>query len=146
MNYYAPETLNWRKLVKKGFFGPFRCCFCHHVAESLAHIFVECDFAQKVWAIVLHGLPYSFFPLNVEPVTLFKNWQSRYPDVLPSSHAWRKIWQAIPKFIWWKIWFARNDSIFNNKVPKPEFVASKAKDFLLEAVGSLQLVSANLES
>ena len=67
------KILTGEKILKKGFFGPFRFYFCHQATESSAHIFVECDFAQKFWAIVLRGLPYSFFPLNVEPVTLFKN-------------------------------------------------------------------------
>ena len=93
----------------------------------------------------MSGLPYSFFPLNAEPITLFKNWQSRYLAVLPSSHAWRKNWQAIPKFIWLKIWLARNDSIFNNKISKPKFVASKSKAFLLEAVGNYQIDEIKLE-
>ena len=77
---------------------------------------------------------------------LFKNWQSRYPGTLPSSHEWRKIWQAIPKFIWWKIWLVRNDLIFNNKIQKSEIVASKAKAFLLEAVGSHQVDGTKLEA
>ena len=139
------KILTRENLIKRGFLGQYRCCFYHQVVESTAHILIECDFAQKVWAFVLRRQPYSFFPLNIEPVTLFKNWQSRYPGALPSSHAWRKIWQAIPKFIWWKIWLARNDSIFNSKIPKPEIVASKAKAFLLEAVGNIQIVGSNLE-
>ena len=94
---------------------------------------------RKVCAHFLRGLPYSCDALIFEPVILFKNWQSRYPGALPFSHAWRKIWQAIPKFIWWKIWLARNDSIFNSKISKPEIVASKAKAFILEAVANYQI-------
>ena len=41
---------------------------------------------------------------------------------------------------------ARNDSIFNNKTLKPEIVASKAKAFLLEAVGNLQIDGTKLEA
>ena len=126
--------------------GPYRCCLCLQAIETSTHIFVGCVFAQKVWAHFLRGLPYSCAPLNFEPVIIFKNWQSRYHGALPSSHAWRKIWQAIPKFIWWKIWLDRNDLIFNSKNLKPEIVASKAKDFLLEAVGNLQIAGTNLEA
>ena len=43
------------------------------------------------------------------------------------------------KFFWWKIWLARNDLIFNNKVTKPELVAKKAKALLLEFVGNNHL-------
>ena len=41
---------------------------------------------------------------------------------------------------------ARNDLIFNNKMPKPEIVASKDKDFLLEATGNIWIVDTNLEA
>ena len=140
------KLLTGENLSKKGFYGPFRCCLCFQAAKSSAHILVECVFAQKVWALVLRGLSFSFFPLNAEPVILFKNWQSRYRGALSSNHAWRKIWQAIPKFIWWKLWLARNDMIFNGKILKPEIVASKAKSFLLEAVGNLQIAGNNLEA
>ena len=77
---------------------------------------------------------------------LFKNWQLRYRGALSSNHAWRKISQAIPKFIWGKICLARNDMIFNGKILKHEIVAPKAKAFLLEAIGNLQIARNNLEA
>ena len=40
---------------------------------------------------------------------------------------------------------ARNDSIFNSKISKPEIVASKAKAFLLEPVGNYQIDGTKLE-
>ena len=67
------KLLPGENLIKRGFFGPYRCCFCQQSKESTTHILVECVFAQKVWALVLRGLPISFFfPLFAEPVTLFK--------------------------------------------------------------------------
>ena len=91
----------------------------------------------------MSGLP-SFAPLNSDPAILFKSWQTRYPNS-STNLAWRKNWQAIPKFVWWKIWLARNDLIFNSKKSKPANVALKAKDFLLEVVGSPQLEEIKLE-
>ena len=44
-----------------------------------------------------------------------------------------------------KTWLARNDLIFNNNIQKLETVASKAKAFLLEAVGSHQIDGTKLE-
>ena len=41
---------------------------------------------------------------------------------------------------------ARNDSIFNRKILKPEIVVSKAKAFLLEAVGNHQIDGTKLEA
>ena len=93
----------------------------------------------------MHGLPYSFDHVNAELVMLFKNQQSSYLGALPSNHEWRKISQAIPKFIWWKIWLARNDLIFNSEMLKLEIVAPKAKAFLLEAIRSHQIDGTKLE-
>ena len=92
----------------------------------------------------MRGL-HSFAPLNYDTVILFKSWQSRYPGSLISP-TWRKMWQAISKVVWWEIWLARNDLIFNSKISKPETVALKAKDFLLEVVGNPQLEEIKLES
>ena len=125
-------------MSRRGFFGPFRCCLCYQDGETSDHIFVGCIFTQKAWAHILSGLPVSS-PSNIELVILFANWNSRYPWILSTSHEWRKIWQAIPKFLWWKFWLARNDLIFNSKVTKPYIVATKVKDLLLEVVGNTQI-------
>ena len=69
-----------------------------------------------------------------------------YPGLLSTSYKWRKIWQAISKILWWKIWLARNDSIFNNKFIKPKIVAIKAKALLLEVVGNVQIDAIKLEA
>ena len=84
---------------------------------------------------LLSGLLVST-PSNNEPANIFAYWQNRYPRISSTSHDWRKIWQVIPKFFWWKIWLARNDLIFNSKAKKPELVAIKTKAMLLEVVGN----------
>ena len=127
------KVLTRENLTKIGFLGPYRCCFCLQATETSTHIFVGCVFAQKVWAQFMRGLSYS---LNYDPVIPFKKWQSRYPASLSIRQEWTQIWQAMPKFIWWKIWLAINDMIFNNKFSKLKIVALKAKVFLLEVVGN----------
>ena len=112
--------------------------FCKQVAETSKYIFVGCDFTQKAWADLLSGMT-TLVPSNIELVNLFSNWQLRYPRTSSTSHELRKIWQAIPKFFWWKIWLARNDLIFNSKVMKPGLVAIKAKAMLSEVVGKIHL-------
>jgi ribonuclease HI len=42
--------------------------------------------------------------------------------------------QAIPKYLCWKIWLARNDQIFNSVLHSPLTVATKAKSLLREAM------------
>ena len=69
------RALTRENLLKRGFFGPFRCCFCKQAAETFKHIFVGCEFTQKAWAFLLTGLSVST-PSNNEPVNLFANWQN----------------------------------------------------------------------
>ena len=42
---------------------------------------------------------------------------------------------AIPKYVCWSIWLARNDNIFNNVQQQLLKVAAKAKALLIEMVG-----------
>ena len=140
------KVLIGENLSKRGFSGPLIFCFFLQAAKTTTHLFVGCVFTQKVWTHFLRGLPYYSVPLISEPFNLFKKWQKRYPDLLSTSYEWRKIWQAIPKFLWWKIWLARNDSIFNSKVIKPEMVAIKTKALLLEVVGNVQIDAIKFEA
>ena len=43
------KVLTGENLTKRGFLGPYRCCLCEQDVETLAHIFVGCAHAQKVW-------------------------------------------------------------------------------------------------
>lgn len=49
-----------------------------------------------------------------------------------NNSTWTKIWNAIPKYICWGIWLARNEAIFNNKRQSTNIVAAKAKALMLE--------------
>ena len=82
------RALTGENLIKRGFFGPFWCCFCKQASESSAHIFVNCWYTQKAWAFLLLGLPVSI-PYNEDLVNLFANWQNRYPKISSSSRDWR---------------------------------------------------------
>jgi len=48
-----------------------------------------------------------------------------------------KIWYAIPKYICWEVWLARNEAIFNSILQTPNVVAAKAKAPLLETYKNL---------
>lgn len=49
-----------------------------------------------------------------------------------NNSTWTKIWNAIPKYICWGIWLARNEAIFNNRLQSTNTVTAKAKALLLE--------------
>jgi hypothetical protein len=129
------KVLTGENLVKRGFIGPHRCSMCCNALETMDHLFVDCPFTQEVWKISLQGLN-ATVPKQISVVNLISSWKARYPQEIPSSPTWRRIWQAIPKYICWKLWLARNDQIFNNTPPSPPTVVAKAKALLLETVAN----------
>jgi hypothetical protein len=120
-------------MIKRGIIGPHRCSLCCNALETMDHLFVDCPFTQEVWNISLHGLNVTA-PTQITVVTLFSSWKARYPHAVQSKSIWNRIWQAIPKFLCWKIWLARNDQIFNNSLHSPSMVAAKEKYLLLETM------------
>jgi hypothetical protein len=129
------KILTGENLAKRGFIGPHRCPMCCNALEMMDHLFVDCPFTQEVWKISLQGLN-ATAPRQISVVDLFSSWKARYPQEIQSSPTWRRIWQAIPKYICWKLWLARNDQIFNNMPPSPSTVVAKEKSFLLETVAN----------
>jgi hypothetical protein len=102
------KTLTGKNLEKRGFIGPHRCPMCCQAPEMMEHLFVDYPFAQEVWKISLQGL--NSTPLrHILMIDLLSSWKVRYPQETQRSPTWRIIWQAIPKYIFWKLWLARND-------------------------------------
>ena len=66
---------------------------------------------------------------------LYSTWKMRYPHLVLVKFTWSGIWEAIPKYMCWSIWLARNDNIFNNVQQQPLKVVAKAKAFLIETAG-----------
>ena len=58
------KTLTGENLMKHGFHGPFRCCFCNSTTETTDHLLVVCDFTKKVWSLILHGVKFLFSSQN----------------------------------------------------------------------------------
>ena len=107
---------------------------CCKDSETSDHLFMDCIFTQDVWSLTLHGLNVPV-PEKISLVLLFSTWKSRYPYPIKGKLAWSGIWVAIPKYVCWNIWLARNDKIFNNNQQNSLKVAAKIKAFLIETVG-----------
>eukprot|EP00253_Pinus_taeda_P019238 PITA_19238 len=88
-------------------------------------------FWKNVWDPLT--LPKITIPPQNNVADLYANWNRIYPQRIPSKSFWKKIWTAIPKFVCWQLWLARNQQIFKEISHTPLKVASKAKSFLLEA-------------
>jgi ribonuclease HI len=127
------KSLTGENLIKRGVAGPHRCPLCYSAIETMDHFFVDCPFSQEAWKITLNGLN-ATTPTQTIVTTLFSSWKARYPQVVHSKSICHRIWQAIPKFLCWKICLARNEQIFNNILYSPLMVAIKEKTLLLETM------------
>jgi len=50
------RILTRENLVKRGFLGPSRCVLCGKDEETVLHLFVECNFTNNIWTLVLKDL------------------------------------------------------------------------------------------
>ena len=126
------KQLTGDNLQKRKIAGPHRCVLCCNNSETAQHLFMECSFAEEVWVLTLQELQISA-PLQNSIADLFASWSQHYPHRIPSKSFWRRIWIALPKYVCWQIWLARNQKIFTELHYTPLQVAAKAKSFLLEA-------------
>ena len=74
-------------------------------------------------------------------VPLYASWNDRVYVLKGTNAKCKKLWQTIPKSIWWIIWLARNDYIFNGIPPSPKDTTSKVKRWILESTSKLKNIS-----
>eukprot|EP00253_Pinus_taeda_P004415 PITA_04415 len=125
------KILTGDNLEKRKIAGPHRCAMCKNNSETALHLFMECRVAQEVWGHVLMDLQTPVPSFN-SATDLFTSWKQHYPQKIPQKSLWNRIWSAIPKYICWQIWLARNHQIFNEVRHSSLQIAAKAKAFLIE--------------
>ena len=126
------KILTGDNLVKRNFAGPHWCALCRSNAETSQHLFIDCQFAKEAWDLTLQDLKINS-PAQIYVPDLFADWRHRYTQHISQKSIWFKIWNALPKFVCWKIWLARNQKIFKGLHLTPLQVATKARSLLLEA-------------
>lgn len=92
--------------------GPDKWPFCGLYTEDCKHPFIKCSFVVVVWTEVsiLFGVS---FPCDFESILdFFYSW---------SLHA--KAYRAVPLYVLWGIWSARNKLIFEDKQPLVHLLA-----------------------
>lgn len=95
------------------------CPLCFQEAESSEHLFLYCPLAQQVWFSSLLGIKP---PPNADLLQWLSSWfQCKNPFAI----------QLLCTTLW-KIWFFRNQSIFNNLAFDPMMVSRAAQDFVFE--------------
>jgi ribonuclease HI len=130
---YQNKILTGENLCKRNILSPHRCVFCKKALETTTHIFLECEYAQKTWTSFLTDLKVRP-PANSTISEMFVSWNASYPHSIAAKSLWSKVWTAVPKYVCWKLWLARNDIIFNQTEITAEQVAGKAKNLLIETL------------
>ena len=124
--------------------GSSRCTLCKNLEEMLEHLFLDSPFANEVWCIVLKELEFNLtLPTNWKE--FFNYWKDYYHGSLNKKPYFLRAWVALPKFICWKIWIARNKGIFENVTLSPTKVSSSAKYLWTEALLSKGVRHLHLE-
>lgn len=80
------------------------CPLCGRELETIEHLFLNCDFARRVWRASHLGFDFS----KGNPVG-FVNWFDSWIKKAPDKELIR---DSI--FVLWSIWCARNDVLFKS--------------------------------
>ncbi|CAL9006204.1 unnamed protein product, partial [Prunus brigantina] len=116
------KLLTNEQRVKRNLAGDLACTVCDYPAESILHIFRDCNRARDVWNdLLIYPSNFSFFQMD------FKPW-------LKANLMSKVKWQAdIPWYLvfvatCWHLWKWRNKSIFQ---PEDEFLVNPKHDILV---------------
>jgi hypothetical protein len=112
------KLLAGENILKINIHGPFRCELCGKALETSQHIFLLFPFAIVVWKTALQRL-HSGVRWSDQPRELLADWTSHYWGTFKNNHLFKAVFKALPKYICWKIWLARNRFIFSN-LPTPQ--------------------------
>ena len=95
-------------LARRNWNGNKACCFCSK-PKTIQHLFVKCHYAKFLWRAIhlVLGIP---LPVNIE--LLFNNWSKQ------GGHKHNILLLTGAATICWLIWLTRNDTVFNNCIPK----------------------------
>ncbi|CAN1129998.1 hypothetical protein LINPERHAP2_LOCUS5572 [Linum perenne] len=95
-------------LIRRGFMIPNRCVLCGSDAESIVHLFRECNFALQVWYYLSSRLSvFGPFP------GLVKDWLWAWTGLNYGSSYGPCVKMLLHGFLW-GIWGERNDRVFRD--------------------------------
>ncbi|XP_064963334.1 uncharacterized protein LOC108952780 [Musa acuminata AAA Group] len=89
------------------------CVFCGSQADSLFHLFSDCQFAHSVFSILKHKLDISFRFYDQWHIG---SWHREGFDLGKQSCLTLR---ALIAYAFWMIWKARNDVLFSGKLVAP---------------------------
>ncbi|XP_010693609.2 uncharacterized protein LOC104906537 [Beta vulgaris subsp. vulgaris] len=109
------------KLMKIGISREDTCALCEQDTENSQHLFFRCPFSKRVCHGTLQWLGKQSTATECL-YTQWKKWGRNY-----SSKRQQKIGYAALTAVVYEVWRARNNAIWNLKVPCPNAVVSSIK-------------------
>ena len=119
------KLLTAKNLRKRGIAGPSRCDLCNSKSESSVHLFLQCSVSLQDWKSILFPISCLFWPPDTLP-QLLTNWNNIFLGNLRKKPILKRLWNTIPKNLWWQIWLARNRVIFKGEKVGPNGIVSKS--------------------
>lgn len=138
------KILTAENLRKRGIQGPSIYCFCRAEEESIQHSFLLCPFAKRCWNQLTS--PLETRGTHEQMHNLQKNWKKDFPYPRKGKNNLIRVWKCIPASLCWNLWLARNNHVFNNKMPKLDNVIAKTIANISEAVSANFIASPDQSS
>ncbi|CAN1305881.1 hypothetical protein LINPERPRIM_LOCUS26640 [Linum perenne] len=129
------KILTVDNLMRRGFQLPNRCILCSVEAESIRHLFVDCQFVSQIWALLSSRLslfgPFPGTMLGLVAAWKGLRWEREF-DVCGKSllHA-----------ILWCVWLERNSRTFRDEFASWEVVLGRVGRMVGEWSGTDGLMS-----
>ena len=103
------KVLTLDQLKKRGRSLANICYLCEEEEETLNHLLVHCSKARMLWDLILAIVGFGWvFPFSVRQVLLA--WQGT-----KVGKKRKKVWRAMPLFLFWAVWCERNRVVFDNE-------------------------------
>jgi hypothetical protein len=112
-------NLAYRGIAVNG--GVVSCVHCHGLEETVSHLFLSCDFADKVWKAIFRWLGLVIIlPPNLSMLFECFTGAAGHKNL---RRGYSLIWLATV----WSIWRSRNNIIFSNGVVESDGVIEAIK-------------------
>eukprot|EP00253_Pinus_taeda_P036249 PITA_36249 len=103
--------------------------------ETIQHLFISCPFAISCWKSIAPNNTFSWNPQHSIGEVL-SNWKKSYPWQPKKNNISKRVWDALPYVLLWKIWIARNHKVFRDRGTLTRQLCSKAKSLAIETIAT----------